>query len=67
MTAEQPDEGQTVLIFADYNGLTAMDVAFYNGRNPDGSHWWTLANVEIAQRCIIAWAVLEEPDFDDRL
>lgn len=54
---------------ASYLIRTAMvgpvyDVAYYNGRRPDGAHWWTLGNVDIDPRAITHWATITDPDED---
>jgi hypothetical protein len=59
-----PTPGRSYLIAANYGGVETHDVAFYNGKRPDGSHWWTLGDVEIDQKCIIAWAVIEGVNWD---
>lgn len=58
----QPASGRSYLIAADYNGVETFDVAYYNGLRADGFHWWTLANVEIDQRCITHFSEISEPD-----
>lgn len=52
----KPKPGRSYLIKASYAGLNTFDVAYYNGTHKDGSHWWTLGNVEIDQSSIVAFA-----------
>lgn len=56
--AKQPEPGRSFLIAATYGGIEAFDVAFYNGRRPDGSHWWTLTDIDIDARCIDFYAAI---------
>lgn len=51
-----PTEGRSYLIEADYGAGPVYDVAFYNGKSPDGSHWWTMGNVNILPKSILKWA-----------
>lgn len=51
-----PPPGHAYLISADYSGIETFDVAFYNGKRPDGAHWWTLGNVAIDAKCISHYA-----------
>lgn len=60
--SKQPTAGRSYLIHASYDGIETQDVAFYNGRRPDGSHWWTLGKIEIEQSCILLWAELYIPE-----
>lgn len=59
--AEQPRAGCSYLIAASFGGAQTFDVAFYNGRRKDGSHWWTLGNAEIDQATIDYYAEIEIP------
>ncbi len=56
-----PKPGASYLIRTVAVGPT-YDVAFYNGRNKDGSHWWTLGNIDIDPRAITHWASITDPD-----
>lgn len=61
MTKKVPKPGAAYLIRSFAAG-PVHDVAFYNGRNKDGSHWWTLGNVELDPRAITHWASITDPD-----
>lgn len=56
-----PMAARTYLISANFGGMQAHDVAFYHGRQPDGSHRWTLANVEISAHAIDFYAEINAP------
>lgn len=56
-----PAPGRSYLISASYGGIETCDVAFYNGTRADGSHWWTLGNVEIAHAAIDHYAEILPP------
>lgn len=58
----KPEAGRSYLICARFAGMRICDVAFYNGTRPDGSHWWTLGNVEIAHAAIDHYAELLPPE-----
>lgn len=38
------------------------DIAFYNGLKKDGSHWWTLGNIEIDSENITHYAHIIDID-----
>jgi hypothetical protein len=58
----QPKPG-TYLVSANYGGIATYDVAYYNGRRKDGSHWWTMADIEIDQKTIEFYAeIISPPD-----
>lgn len=57
---EVPKPGRSYLIRTEAVG-PVYDVAFYNGLRKDGSHWWTLTNIEIDARSITHWAEINEP------
>lgn len=52
---------RSYLILANYDGIETCDVAFFEGRRPDGSLWWVLGNVEIAHSCIRMYAEINWP------
>lgn len=41
-----------------------LDVAFYEGKKPDGSPWWVMGDVDINPQSIIKVAELYLPDDD---
>jgi len=56
-----PEAGQSYLVLSDMGiGLTP-DVAFYNGKQSDGNHWWTLTDVSIDPRMIKYWSEINIP------
>lgn len=61
MTTRQPEIGRSYLIAATYGGIETFDVAFYNGRRKDGSHWWTMTDVEIPDVAIDFWTEIDPP------
>lgn len=54
-----PEVGASYLIEAEYGAGVVHDVAFYQGKRPDGSLWWVMGNVEIDSRCITHFAEIE--------
>ena len=58
----RPEPGRSYLICANFGGVQTCDVAFYNGTRADGSHWWTLGNIEIPQTAIDYYAELSLPE-----
>jgi len=57
-----PKPGRDYLIAAKYGGIPTFDVAFYNGLRRDGSHWWTLGNIEIDPSTIEYYALINYPE-----
>jgi hypothetical protein len=55
-----PEPGKSYLVRATAVG-PIYDVAFFNGRRPDGSMWWTLGNIDLDARSITHWADINEP------
>ncbi|WP_208249021.1 hypothetical protein WGT02_03790 [Rhizobium sp. T1470] len=58
---DRPQPGRSYLICASFGGIQTCDVAFYNGTRADGSHWWTLGNIEIAHAAIDHYAEIRRP------
>lgn len=58
---KKPPPGRSYLIRTVAAG-PVYDVAFYNGRRPDGSEWWTTTDIEWNVKAITHWAEISEPD-----
>lgn len=39
------------------------DVAFYEGKRPDGTDWWIIGDASIPQTALTHWAEITEPEY----
>lgn len=65
LTKAYPEPGRSYLVLIDGPGFIA-DVAFYEGRRPNGDHWWIHGDINLADRIILQWAEIEYPEDDDK-
>jgi hypothetical protein len=58
--AERPEPGRSYLIRTEGAG-PIYDVAFFNGKRPDGTDWWTLGDIQLSGRAVTHWAPITDP------
>lgn len=58
----KPDPGRSYFVRSILVG-PVYDVAFYEGKRPDGSDWWIMGDAEIPAKAITHWAPINEPEY----